>query len=242
MTETNRQTWIVLTGAAAVVFIAIALSNSLNNDSDFSSGKPRDDTSAMTAPALPGDWFEVSHEGGSFICGSGGLEGARCVSSARGTPTANQLFVSPDLYCSKSQGGSSWTCDERWFPSRLDRVELKQYEGDTYVCDPLSASAGRSMSCFPYTDGDPYRAFDGVPSLYCNMVKCSESRSTVGGQGVDVYSIDGRKYVCRKRLVGPLECFQWSGLGSPDAAIDFIPDLYCSVNLNRVIDECSTRR
>ena len=168
-------------------------------------------------------YFEVSYGGQMYICERGGLFGYNCY-----RPIGNTLPIAyqPDLYCSGSE--FSPRCSDLWYPDDLDRYQLIESGGSTYLCEDAVGGSFGDYDCGQYTGGDP-------SLVYTGGLKCSSSFGSFDCdtefypselEGLYFLTIEFREYVCRDTIQGS-ECFPYSG-GSPRSATMGLPDFYCN--------------
>jgi hypothetical protein len=134
--------------------------------------------------------------------------------------------MQPEMYCSGSE--SSPRCSELWYPSDLDRYELIDSGGISYLCkDAIGGSFG-DYDCGPYAGGDPAFVYTG--ELKCSDTgfgfECVTEFYPSELEGLTFITVGINEYVC-KNGIGGLDCFLYFG-GSPRDATFGLPDLYCN--------------
>lgn len=112
----------------------------------------------------------VTHLGVSYVCRAplGEFNNFECFQYRGGDPSRYSPMF-PDLYCS---GSTMMECNEDYFPSDLEDVEIVTIDGGRYVCE----GGYGGNECFKWSGvGSPKDATRGYPDYFCNYNgECAE--------------------------------------------------------------------
>jgi hypothetical protein len=171
----------------------------------------------------PDDYFEVSYNGGTYVCESTFGYGRynRC---ARYYGGAAPSFFTTDLYCTNSL--NSVTCYEY---DSYYYFEVS-YNGGTYLCEDASYSYGR-YDCVRYYGGAAPSFFS--PDLYCseisNNIDCSAIWYPDDLDNYEYITIGFSQYACLYSFVDrEFSCVRYYG-GQPPSYYGF-PDYICAAD------------
>jgi hypothetical protein len=183
--------------------------------------------SAVCSYYDPAEWFEVRIDFTTHLCTSPMLAGYQqydCYRSIDGRPPS--VLLEPDAYCSGPE--FNLDCSTDWYPDELDRYELINYGGSSYVCEPAFGGSYGDYDCGRYNGGDPAFVYwkDLKCTNYATGFECSDDYYPSELEGLYFATIDYGDYVCRDTYQGS-ECWSYWG-GNPGSATWGSPDYYCN--------------